>query len=86
VTCHQSTSHRAITLNCVSSSNAPTLIRVRLFQSKHLIRNQAARVRNHHVRFNLRLGHAAKAGRYTIRLSVDTAGHVAAITRYARIA
>jgi hypothetical protein len=86
VTCRQSTSHRAITLNCVSSSNAPTLIRVRLFQGKHLIRNQAARVRNHHVRFNLRLGHAAKAGRYTIRLSVDTAGHVAAITRYARIA
>ena len=32
------------------------------------------------------VGHAAKAGRYTIRLSVDTAGHVAAITRYARIA
>jgi phospholipase C len=86
VTCQQSTSRRAITLNCVSSSNAPTLIRVRLFQGKHLIRNQAARVRNHHVRFNLRLGHAAKAGRYTIRLSVDTAGHVAAITRYARIA
>ena len=86
VTCHQSSSHRTITLDCVSSSNAPTVIRVRVFQGKHLVRNQAARVRSHHVRFTLRLGHAAKAGRYTIRLSVDTGGHVAAITRYVRIA
>jgi hypothetical protein len=61
------------------------VIRVRVFQGKHLVRNQAAHVRKHHVRFNLRLGKAAKAGRYTIRLSVDTAGQVAAITRYVRV-
>jgi hypothetical protein len=75
-----------ITLDCVSTSNAPTVIRVRVFQGPHLVRNQAARVRSHHARFTLRLGNAAKAGRYTIRLSVDAAGHVAAIKRYARIA
>jgi phospholipase C len=86
VTCHQSSSHHTITLSCVSSSNAPTVIRVRLFHGRHLVRNQAAHVRSHHVRFTLRLGKAAKAGRYTIRLSVDTGGQVAAITRYTRIA
>jgi hypothetical protein len=86
VTCHQSSKHHTITLDCISSSNAPTVIRVRVFQGRHLVRNQAGRVRSHHARFTLRLGNAAKAGRYTIRLSVDTAGHVAAITRYARIA
>jgi uncharacterized protein YfaS (alpha-2-macroglobulin family) len=61
------------------------VIRVRLFQGRHLVRNQAARVRSHHARFTLRLGKNAKAGRYTIRLSVDTAGQVAAITHNVRV-
>jgi phospholipase C len=85
VTCHQSSSHHTVTVNCVTSSNAPTVIRVRLFQGRHLVRNQAARVRSHHARFTLRLGKNAKAGRYTIRLSVDTAGQVAAITHNVRV-
>ncbi|HEY1510116.1 MAG TPA: alkaline phosphatase family protein [Solirubrobacteraceae bacterium] len=85
VTCHQSSSHHTIRVNCVTSSNAPTVIRVRLFHGRQLVRNQAARVRSHHARFTLRLGKNAKAGRYTIRLSVDSAGQVAAISHNVRV-
>jgi hypothetical protein len=61
------------------------VIRVRLFHGRQLVRNKAARVHSHHARFTLRLGKNAKAGRYMIRLSVDSAGQVAAITHNVRV-
>lgn len=58
----QRSSHHTVTINRVTSSNAPTVIRVRLFRGRQLVRNQAARVRSHRARFTLRLGKNAKRG------------------------
>jgi phospholipase C len=82
--CHQATSHSKITLNCVTKggSNVKTLVRARLYRGHVLVRNVAGLVRNHHVQLTLRLAQHS-AGRYTIRLSIDAAGKVGAVTRSA---
>jgi phospholipase C len=83
VACRQVSSRTQITLNCTTSggSNVSTLVRARLYKGHALIRNKAALVRKHHVRFTLRLGRGAVSGRYTIRLTIDAGGKVGALTR-----
>ena len=63
----------------------PTLVRARLYHGHVLVRNQAAMVRNHRVKFTLQLGRHAARGRYTIRLSIDAGGTVGALTRSAMV-
>ena len=87
VSCHQSTARNVITLSCSTSggSNVPTTVRARVLHGRRLISNVASTVQAHTVRFTFRLGRNAAPGRYTIRLSVDAGGRVAAITRYAQL-
>jgi phospholipase C len=84
VSCTQSrSSSHVLTLLCTTKggSGDPTLVRVRLFHNRKLVDNVASMVHNHRVRFSLHLPKHGTSGRYTIRLSVDTGGHVAALTR-----
>jgi phospholipase C len=84
VSCKQSrTGSHVLTLLCTAKggSAAPTLVRARLFHNRKLVDNVASMVRNHRVRFSLHLPKHGTSGHYTIRLSIDTGGHVAALTR-----
>ncbi|MFZ0040869.1 MAG: alkaline phosphatase family protein [Solirubrobacteraceae bacterium] len=87
VSCHQSRRSHALVLSCVTrgGSHVQTLIRARLLHGRALIGNVASRVRGHKVRFVLALGRQSRAGRYTIRLSVDAGGKVGSVTRYFRV-
>ena len=76
------TGARAITLTVKTSggSNAATLIRARLLRGRSLVANRAGLVRKHQVKLTLSLARKARTGRYTLRLTVDTAGRVTAST------
>jgi phospholipase C len=74
---------RAITLTVKTKggSNVATLIRARLLRGRSLVANKAGLVRKHQVKLTLGLARKARTGRYTLRLTVDAAGRVTALTR-----
>ncbi|MDQ6777921.1 MAG: alkaline phosphatase family protein [Actinomycetota bacterium] len=87
VTCTHQYRNHAVALICTTSggSHVSTLIRARLFRGRSLISNVATLVRNHRARLSLSLGRKVRAGRYTIRLSIDAGGSVAAKTGYFQV-
>jgi phospholipase C len=87
VVCTPSAQKHSVVYTCRTSggSNVATMFRVRLYRGKQLVGNRAARVRGHRMRFTLPLGHTARSGRYTVRLSIDAGGRVAMMTRSIRV-
>jgi phospholipase C len=87
VACTRENSGHAVALTCTTrgGSNVTTMLRVRLFRGRSLIGNAAKIVRNHRARFSLSLGRRARAGRYTIRLSIDAGGSVGSETHTFRL-
>ena len=85
--CHQSAGRLTVTLNCSTGREAqsPAMVRARLYHGKHLVRNVASPMHEHHVKLTMRLGRDAARGRYTTRVAVDAAGSVAAWTRSVRV-
>jgi hypothetical protein len=84
VTCHQVTKGHTVTVVCsrTGNSSALSMVRVRLYHSGKLVRNVASQVKAHGARLAL---HVGGAGKYTIRVTVDVAGKVSAISRNVRI-
>jgi phospholipase C len=80
--CTQTKAGRSLTVACTTrgGSNVATLVRARLYRGHTLVDNVASTVRDHHVRFTLRLPQHSSSGRYTLRFSIDAGGTVGAAT------
>ncbi|MBV8988530.1 MAG: alkaline phosphatase family protein [Solirubrobacterales bacterium] len=85
--CSDSGLGNTLILACTTSggSRVTTLVRARLFGGRVLVANDASLVRGDRVRFTFRVGRHAHSGRYTVRLSIDAGGAVAAATHGVRI-
>jgi phospholipase C len=77
--------HVAVTCTLKGSTVRATLIRARLYRQSTLIANVAHRVAHNKTRFHLALGKHARAGKYKVTISIDTAGAVRALVRNFRL-
>jgi phospholipase C len=82
VSCKAKVDGHRLTLTCTTKggSKVSTSLRLRAYHAGHLVANHAAKVRNHHAKFGLKLN-KQRTGTYRFVVSIDTGGKVGELVR-----
>ena len=82
VSCKAKVDGHRLTLTCTTKggSKVSTSLRLRAYHAGHLVANHAAKVRNHHAKFGLKLN-KQRTGTYRFVVSIDTGGKVGKLVR-----